>query len=163
MIVIIAGVCGTGKTTVGEKVAEALSIPFYDADDFHPEANIQKMSGGTPLTDEDRWPWLDKLAQQLGESESQGGAVLACSALKESYRQRLMDGCASEIQWFMLNGTYELLEQRITARENHFMGSKMLESQLDTLELPNYGTVIDVEHPLEKVVQQVVRQVQQSG
>ncbi|MBW8191913.1 gluconokinase [Neiella marina] len=159
MIVIVAGVSGTGKSTVGERVAHALALPFYDADDFHPQCNVDKMRGGTPLTDDDRWPWLDRLATLLAECETTGGAVLACSALKEKYRQRLMSECSDNIQWITLNGDYDLLKQRMSERQDHFFDGTLLQSQLATLELPDYGHIIDVSPRLDEVVSHTLKQL----
>lgn len=158
MLVIVAGVSGTGKSTIGAKLASALQLPFFDADDFHPQANIDKMRGGTPLTDDDRKPWLDELARLLASHEGQKGAVLACSALKEAYRQRLASACQSEIHWIILNGSYQLLEQRLSQRQSHFFDGKLLKSQLATLELPDYGHIIDVTMSVEDVVTSALKQ-----
>lgn len=158
MLIVVAGVSGTGKSTIGAKLAEQLNLPFFDADDFHPQSNIDKMRGGTPLTDQDREPWLDELARLLASHEKQHGAVLACSALKESYRQRLASACRSDIEWIVLNGSYELLEQRLSQRQSHFFDGKLLESQLATLELPSYGHIIDVEMTVDEVIVSALKQ-----
>ena len=133
------GVSGSGKTTVGELLAQHLNLPFYDGDDFHSPANIAKMAAGHPLTDADRHEWLASLATHLGEWEQASGAVLACSALKESYRQTLQAGAHEHLRWVFLDGSYELLESRLEHREGHYMKASMLDSQLATLEKPTYG------------------------
>ncbi|MGP3988780.1 gluconokinase [Streptomyces sp. 3N207] len=126
------GVSGSGKSTVGEWLAEALGLPFADADDFHPEQNIEKMSAGIPLDDADRAPWLDAMADWLAR-RADGGAVLVCSALKHRYRERLRR--ASPRLFFVhLDGSYELIAARLARRKGHFMPPSLLRSQFDALE-----------------------------
>ena len=144
MIVILMGVSGVGKTTVGELLASQTGWVLYDADDFHTPANIEKMRSGIPLTDEDRWPWLDRLNAVLREAEQHGrSAILACSALKERYRDRLGRELES-VRWVHLKGDFELIKQRIDARKGHYMTAKLLESQFAALELPRDAIVVDV-------------------
>jgi carbohydrate kinase (thermoresistant glucokinase family) len=138
-VFIVMGVSGSGKTTIGMLLAKQLALPFHDADDFHSPANVAKMGSGIPLTDEDRKDWLAQMAQAIGEWEKTGGAVLACSALKETYRRTLQDGAQRPLQWVFLDGSRELLHSRLLARKDHYMGLSMLDSQLDTLEEPTYG------------------------
>lgn len=155
---VIMGVSGCGKTTVGRLLAERLGCAFFDGDDDHPPRNIEKMSRGIPLTDEDRWPWLDRIAARIRGviQEENGRAVLACSALKRAYRDRLRGGVASDprIHFVYLHGPEELLLERMNRREGHFMSPGMLRSQLDTLEDPadeeNVQT-LSIESPLEKM------------
>jgi carbohydrate kinase (thermoresistant glucokinase family) len=142
MLIIVTGVSGTGKTTIGSGLAEALVLPFFDADNFHPKENIAKMSQGFPLDDADRLPWLQALASHLVESEKTGGAVLACSALKESYRQILK--IQEDIKWIHLKGDRELIWRRMLARKNHYMKASMLDSQFATWEEPNYGLKLNI-------------------
>jgi carbohydrate kinase (thermoresistant glucokinase family) len=133
--IIVMGVCGCGKSTVGELLAKDISATFYDGDDFHPQSNIDKMASGVPLNDEDRQPWLEKLASLIKESESP--TVTACSALKKAYRDILRT--AGDVTIVYLQGSQEVLLERLTERSNtsdHFMSSSMLESQLATLEDP---------------------------
>ncbi|SFQ64634.1 gluconokinase [Hymenobacter arizonensis] len=139
MIVVVMGVSGSGKTTVGRRLAQALHLPFHDADDFHSVANVAKMRGGTPLTDDDRTDWLAALAAGLGAWETAGGAVLACSALKERYRAVLQGTVAAPICWVVLHGEKELLAARLQDRPGHYMGAALLDSQLAALEVPAYG------------------------
>lgn len=160
MIVIIGGVSGSGKTTIGHRLADVLAVPFIEADEFHSDTCIEKMRSGTPLTDDDRWPWLDRLAKALREHESQGGAILACSALKEAYRQRLIAQCQTQVQWVMLNGDCKLLKKRILGRGDHFFDRRLLKSQLDTLELPEYGLTIDVEKSISEVLSHILAHLQ---
>ena len=136
MIVVLMGVSGSGKTTVGRLLSERLGWPLQDADDFHPPANIEKMRAGIPLTDDDRWPWLDRLNGLLRIKDSnRENALLACSALKQKYRDRLAAGCR-DLRWVHLKGSFELIESRLKARKGHYMKAGLLESQFATLEEP---------------------------
>ena len=135
MIVIIFGVSGAGKTTVGKLLARELGWRFIEADDFHPAANIKKMRNGHPLTDEDRWPWLDCLRKQIEQLLSPGeNAVLACSALKRAYRDLLR--VSDEVKFVFLRGDYALVEKQLRSRRGHFMNAALLQSQFDDLEEP---------------------------
>ena len=156
MVCIIMGVSGCGKSTVGEQLAPRLGLPFYDGDAFHSAANIAKMSHGTPLTDDDRRDWLATLATDLGTWEAAGGAILACSALKESYRTTLQSGTSSPIHWVFLDGPHELLLARMAGRTGHYMHADMLASQLATLERPAYALTLSITAPPAALVQQVV-------
>jgi gluconokinase len=135
VIVIVFGVSGAGKTTVGQLLGDELGWKFYEADDFHSHANIDKMHAGVPLTDEDRQPWLESLRELiercLGAKEN---AVLACSALKKSYRSYLRVN--EDVQFVYLRGSYELIASRLRQRHGHFMNPKLLQSQFATLEEP---------------------------
>ena len=136
MIVVVMGVCGSGKTTVGRELARAIGAAFIEGDDLHPAANRAKMSSGQPLTDADRWPWLDAIAAEARRM-AQGGTdvVVSCSALRRTYRDRLrMAG--GGVHFIHLTGTYELLARRMAARTGHFMPPGLLSSQLATLEDP---------------------------
>jgi gluconokinase len=136
MIVVLMGVSGSGKTTVGQLLAERLGWPLLDADDFHPPGNIEKMRSGIPLTDEDRWPWLDRLNGLLREKDSNGeSTLLACSALKQNYRARLTAGI-KDPRWVYLKGSFELIDARLKARKGHYMKAGLLKSQFATLEEP---------------------------
>ena len=144
MIVVLWGVSGCGKTTVGKQLAVALDWPFYDADDFHPATNIQKMRQGVPLTDADRYPWLDALRQLLVDINAKGShAVLACSALKRSYRQRLgIDQDA--IYGVHLAGDQPLVAARLAQRNHAFMSNQLLDSQFAALEPDADGLRLDI-------------------
>jgi carbohydrate kinase (thermoresistant glucokinase family) len=159
MVYIIMGVSGSGKTTIGQLLAQKLALPFYDGDDFHSSSNISKMKHGIPLTDEDREGWLKTLAKNIPLWQSQGGAVLACSALKEKYRVILRSGEAKEIEWILLKGSEELIRQRISKRKDHFMNARLLHSQFEILEEPDYGIKVSVDDEPEKVVGKIMSQI----
>ena len=156
MIAVLMGVSGSGKTTIGSALADRLGWPFLDADDFHPPQNVAKMKSGTPLTDEDRWPWLDLLNAELRARESRGeNAVLACSALKQAYRDRLSRGLANWRLVF-LHGSFELLRHRAEQRKHRYMPASLLQSQFDALEPPGQDAIrIDVAEPLERSVDKI--------
>lgn len=152
MILVVCGVSGTGKSTIGYKLAEKLKLPFFDADDFHPQSNRQKMQKGEPLSDQDRQPWLESLSTHMATWERENGAVLACSALKETYRQMLASKCEKDILWVVLHGSRELLMERLDARNGHFFDSNLLDSQLSTLELPHYGYFVDIAQTPDEII-----------
>jgi gluconokinase len=135
VIVIVFGVSGAGKTTIGKLLAEELGWQFYEADDFHPRANIEKMRSGLPLTDEDRWPWLERLREQIMRSlAAKENAVLACSALKRVYREHLR--VSGDVKFVFLRGDYALIERQLRRRRGHFMNPALLQSQFADLEEP---------------------------
>jgi len=140
MIVLVMGVAGVGKTTIGEALARSLGWRFIDADDYHPPQSVAKMKGGIPLEDADRWPWLSRLNRELRHLEH---AVLACSALKESYRQCLAQGIP-EFTVVYLYGSGELLRSRLESRSHRFMPAALLESQFAALEPPAGAIAVDV-------------------
>jgi gluconokinase len=136
MIVIVAGIAGSGKTTVGERLARSMGCEFADGDRFHSPAAVAKMHDGVPLTDDDRWPWLDAIGAWIDQEDAAGkSAVVACSALKRSYRQRLLTG-RPELRMFFLIVEHDADEARLTTRRGHFFPEKLLDSQFATLELP---------------------------
>ena len=144
MVIILMGVSGSGKTTVGRLLARALGWQFYEGDDFHPPANIEKMQQGRPLTDDDRRPWLAALRAVIDRCSAQGtNAVLGCSALKQSYRDYLIRD-HPEVTLVYLKGSYDLLSQRLAQRQGHFMPRDLLTSQFATLEEPQQGVIVDV-------------------
>jgi len=148
------GVSGSGKTTVGRLLAADLGWEFLDADDFHSAANREKMAHGLPLTDEDRSPWLAALAEALAErARSERSAVLACSALRESYRQRLNVGPAVRLVY--LKGDVETIRRRLASRRGHFFGAALLASQFAALEEPQEALVVDVAAPFEAAVKTI--------
>lgn len=152
MRVVVCGVSGAGKTVVGKKLAVALDCPFVDADDYHSAANKAKMAGHVPLTDEDRWPWLDALNQVLRE---RADVVLACSALKQVYRDRLEAG-VGDVRWVALVGSREVIQRRVDARVGHFMPADMLASQLATWEPLTGGVSVDVAGTVDETVQKAL-------
>ena len=154
MVVVLMGVAGSGKSTVGRLLAERSGATFYDADDFHTPANVEKMRAGVPLTDEDRQPWLDALRELIRDCLGRGGrAVLACSALKEEYRERLLvDG---RVRVVYLKGDYSLIEERLKNRRGHFMKPGMLDSQFDALEEPRQALQVEVAAPPEEIVETI--------
>jgi gluconokinase len=152
MVVVAMGVTGSGKTTVGEKLAAALGWTFYDADDFHPPANKTKMHAGIPLTDEDRWPWLRAIRGAIESALAESrGAVVACSALKAAYREALAGGL-EDVRFVLLDGPRDLLAGRLESRRGHFMNPDLLDSQIATLERPTDAVTVDISaSPSEQV------------
>ena len=143
MIVVLMGVSGSGKTKIGRALAASLGWPFYDADDLHPPANVAKMSAGIPLTDDDRWPWLDRIVDELARVGANGGnAVLACSALRQVYRDRLAR--AGDVRFVYLKGDLETIAARLAMRSHKYMPASLLPSQFATLEAPADALVIDI-------------------
>ncbi len=157
MVVLLMGVSGTGKTTVGHLLASELGWDFADGDDYHPAVNVEKMRNGIPLTDADREPWLKALRELIAVWIDAGrNAVLACSALKRVYRDRLR--ISPEVRLVYLRGTAELLRQRLHARHGHFMTERMLDSQLETLEEPEESegaVVVDVDRSPAQIVEEI--------
>ena len=153
-VLVIMGVAGSGKTTVGNKLAEELGWQFADADSFHPPTNVDKMRSGLPLHDADRWPWLEALKQLLQEWLRTGQhGILACSALKRSYREML--AIDEQIRFVYLKADYSLLQSRLSTRQGHFMKSTMLESQIEALEEPAHALYIDASQPIETIVRTI--------
>ena len=155
-IFIVMGVSGCGKSTVGERLAAHINAPFYDADDFHPAANIAKMASGLPLNDDDRAPWLAQL-RALIESHLQKDepAVLACSALKNAYRTALHVN--ANVQFIYLHGSFNLIWSRMQARQNHYMKADMLTSQFEALEQPHKSEalIVSINQPLESILAEI--------
>jgi len=160
MIILLMGVSGSGKTTVGRILAADLGWAFYDADDFHPPANVEKMQRGIPLTDADRAPWLDALHALLASLAGDGrSAVLACSALKQSYRDHLVAGVGG-VRVVYLRGSAALLQRRLAARRGHFMPADLLRSQLEALQAPADAIAVDIADPPQAVAADIKRQLQ---
>ena len=148
------GVCGCGKTTVGEALADAIGCRFLDADDYHPQANVDKMARGVPLDDEDRWPWLDILVDESRQILAKGEhAVLACSALKGAYRQRLER--AGDVRIVYLKGDQATIAARLAARQHAYMPPTLLPSQFAALEEPVDALVVDIREPVATQVERI--------
>jgi len=158
MSIVVMGVCGSGKTTVGERLARRLGWTYIEGDRLHPDANVAKMRSGKPLSDTDRWPWLDAIAAAITREHARGRqAVVACSALKRSYRERLTAG-ASPLFFVHLSGEQTLLAERMAARRGHYMPPGLLASQLATLEPPGadeQALTLDAELAPDTLVAQI--------
>lgn len=162
MFVVLMGVAGSGKTTIGRLLAERLACHFYDGDDFHPPANVAKMAAGTPLNDEDRAGWLAALAEVIRSGLARGeSGVVACSALKENYRAVLRVD-ATQVQFIYLKGSYEVILQRMQSRQ-HFMKPSMLQSQFAALEEPAGVPWIDITLAPDEIVRRILAQIDWTG
>jgi gluconokinase len=156
------GVSGSGKSVVGQALAADLGWPFFDGDDFHPEANVAKMASGVPLTDVDRWPWLDRLAAEMAAIDGRGdNAVLACSALRQAYRDRISR--AGNVRFVHLSGDHDTIAARLAARTHHYMPPTLLASQLATLEPPQDAIVVDVHDAIPVQVAKIRAALNLSG
>lgn len=162
---IVMGVSGSGKTSIGKALADRLGWTYEDADDFHPPANVAKMSAGHPLTDDDRWPWLRAIAAEIDKAADGGGhVVFGCSALKRAYRDVLVHGRA-DTRVVYLDGSRELIAARLAARRHHFMPPGLLDSQFATLEPPGADEqpiVVDIDKPVEQIVDGIVAQLREA-
>jgi gluconokinase len=158
MIVIVMGVVGAGKTTVGRLLAQRLGWDFADADDFHPRENVEKIRRGIPLSDEDRRPWLERLRGEITAwSAAKRNVVLACSALKERYRQELAVG--PEVKFVYLKGSPDLIRRRLQTRYGHFAGEQILASQFADMEEPQTAITVNIDQPLEKIVTEILSEL----
>ncbi|UBF24958.1 gluconokinase [Kovacikia minuta CCNUW1] len=155
MIILVMGVSGSGKTTIGRYLAADLGWQFRDADDFHPPGNIEKMRQGIPLTDSDRAPWLLAMQQAIRSwIQTNTNVVLACSALKSSYRQILYQP-TDPIQLVYLTGSFELIQQRLNQRQGHYMQANLLKSQFDALEQPENALIVDITQSPPVIIEQI--------
>jgi gluconokinase len=156
LAIVVMGVSGSGKTSVGEHLAARLGCAFVEGDRLHPEVNVAKMAKGIPLTDDDRWPWLDLVGSELAKARGRGeSVVVSCSALKQTYRDRLRRESGGTLYFIFLTGDPKVLEQRMGARTGHFMPASLLQSQLATLESPEFepGVVtVDIDASLDTIV-----------
>ncbi|NWF59854.1 MAG: gluconokinase [Fischerella sp.] len=160
MIILVMGVSGSGKTTIGQLLADSLQWEFRDADNFHSPENIDKMRRGIALDDADRLPWLQDIQAAIKKwLEENQNVVLACSALKDSYRQYFLIG-DKRIKLVYLKGSYELIQKRLQERQNHFMPEKLLQSQLDALEEPADAVYVDISQPPQEIVQEIRESLQ---
>ncbi|MWW23357.1 NADP-dependent phosphogluconate dehydrogenase [Algibacter lectus] len=158
-VIFIMGVSGCGKSTIGELLSQELEIPFFDGDDFHPQSNIDKMSSGVPLNDEDRHGWLVTL-NDLAKSElPDNSCIIVCSALKKSYRDILNTGIQNQVKWIHLAGSFNQILERLNKRENHFMSSNLLQSQFDTLEEPENAFVVNIGSKPEDIVEKITNKI----
>ena len=155
MIVVVMGVAGSGKTTIGKMLADAIACPFLEGDSLHSRANVEKMSRGIPLTDADRAPWLSAIHARMVEARDRGHSlVVGCSALKQSYRNVLANGLP--ITWVYLKGSPELIRSRLLHRTSHFMKADMLASQFAALEEPSDALVVDVSESPAAIVERIL-------
>ena len=159
---VVMGVSGSGKSTIADRLAARLGWRYEDGDRFHPPANVAKMSAGQPLTDEDRWPWLQAIADEIDRLAASGQrAVVACSALKRAYRDILVHG-RDDVRIVFLNGTQDLIADRLAARKGHFMPPGLLASQFRTLEPPQPDErpiTVSIDAPIEAIVDDIVSQL----
>ena len=149
-LIVVMGVAGSGKSTIAAGLAEKLGVDFIEGDALHPQANVNKMAGGMPLTDEDRWPWLEAIGERMEAERVAGmGVVVSCSALKHVYRDRLRSKVHGRVRFLLLDGPKELIANRMLGRKGHFMPQSLLDSQLATLEKPGPdedAVILDISH-----------------
>lgn len=160
---VVMGVAGSGKTSIGEGVAELIGATYIDGDDYHPQSNIDKMASGDPLTDEDRWPWLEIIAGELARMDGIG--LVGCSALKKSYRDFITQNAGEPVQFIYLDGSKELIAKRMAARTGHFMPTSLLDSQFEALEVPldsENKVSIDISGTEPEVVKLIVEAISQN-
>ena len=161
MNILVMGVAGSGKTTIGHLLSKRLGIPFIDGDDLHPEANKIKQAKKIPLNDDDRKPWLEKINQTF-KDHIEKGCIIGSSALKEKYRELIHEGL-NQIHWVVLLGDFKLIHQRMQARKGHFMPIELLQSQFDTLEEPPYGIKINVKGTPEQITEEIINKLKSDG
>ena len=164
MLVIVMGVCGSGKSTIGGMLADATGFDFIDGDRLHPPANVAKMASGQPLDDDDRRPWLETIGRTLAESDT--GRIIACSALKRAYRSLIAETAGEPVLFVHLNGSEAVLAERMKARQGHFMPPALLRSQLDTLETPSndeFAVVLDGDEPIDTVFSAALESVRSAS
>jgi carbohydrate kinase (thermoresistant glucokinase family) len=160
-VIYIMGVSGSGKTTIGLQLSGKTGYPFYDADDFHTEENIAKMNAGIALTDEDRWPWLENIHHFVTQKITTHTIIVACSALKEVYRQRLSKSIEKNCRWVFLQGGYDTIMQRLKNRQGHYMPPTLLQSQFDALEFPADSILVDIKLSPKIIVDDIISKLNQ--
>ena len=157
-IFYVMGVSGVGKSTIGKLLADTLTLPFFDGDDYHPKSNIAKLKEGHSLNDTDRHGWLQKL-NVIAKKHSDSGAIIVCSALKEKYRTLLNNGLEDKVVWVYLEGSFDEIMDRLQKRKGHFMPSKLLKSQFDTLEVPENAITVPIHNTPENIVSEIINQL----
>lgn len=162
-VFLVMGVSGVGKSTIGDMLAKELDISFFDGDDYHPIENIEKMSKGLPLNDDDRFEWLQTLNKLAKENISENSCVIVCSSLKKSYRDIITSGIENNSKWIFLNGSFKMILERINNRSNHFMPSELLKSQFEILEAPTNAIKIDINLRPEEIVTKIVNELNQKS
>ena len=162
-LIVVMGVAGSGKTTVASQLAERLGVPFVEGDSLHPPANVRKMASGIPLTDEDRLPWLKAIGERMEAERATGqGVVVACSALKHAYRDTLRANVHGKMHFLLLDGSRQLIGERIKKRKGHFMPPALLDSQFATLEKPTpeeHAVILDISHQPAELVAEAAQSI----
>ena len=162
-LIVVMGVAGSGKTTIASGLAEKLGVPFVEGDSLHPAANVKKMASGTPLTDADRWPWLEAIGERMEVERVTGhGVVVSCSALRHVYRDCLRKKVNGKVHFILLDGSRELITDRMKQRKGHFMPPALLDSQFATLEKPTPdedAVILDISHPIPALLAEATRYV----
>lgn len=158
MIIILMGVTGCGKSSAGKLLSKKIGLPFLDGDDYHPPENILKMKSGKPLNDHDRIPWLNNLIQQISKA-GPNGCILACSALRQSYRDIFKNSLHEEVVFIYLKGSYDLISKRIAERMGHYMPADLLNSQFQDLEEPVDAITIDIDKSLNEITDEIIQQL----
>ena len=157
-VLFVMGVSGSGKTTIGKLLAEKLQSTFFDGDDYHPKANVEKMKKGQPLNDQDREGWLQRLNELAASKQEDTGAIIACSALKSKYREQLRQGLKA-IEFIYLEGSFELISKRMLERKNHFMPTSLLRSQFNALEIPEHAIRVSIDAEPPEIVDNILKEL----
>lgn len=153
------GVSGCGKSTIGNLLSDELKIPFYDGDDYHSETNVKKMASGQPLTDDDRMDWLLSL-NEIALNRREKGAIIGCSALKESYRKILENNLDNDVNWIYLSGSFDEVMSRLNQRKGHFMPAALLKSQFETLEIPGNAIKVSINQSAAQIVKRILELIE---